>query len=110
MTKPAREKTGLAEYKSTKRKKTGYDEWRDVPWKEQKELGGEFAKAGEGGWPVHRILKEQKNRKNNNRLEYLVLWKQHPVTRELWEPQWVWVGRSCCVGKYTDTCCRLKLI
>ncbi|KAJ9604723.1 hypothetical protein H2200_010837 [Cladophialophora chaetospira] len=89
MTTPVPEQPGLAEYKHTKRKKTLYSPWRDIPWSEQKALGKEFKAAGEGRWPVDKILEERINRKENNRLEYRVLWKRHPVTGELWAPEWV---------------------
>ncbi len=91
MTTPVPKQPGLAAYKYTKRKKTVYSPWRDVPWDEQRALGGDFKAAGEGRWPVGKILDE---RKRNNQVEYSVLWKQHPVTDELWEPQWVRLARS----------------
>lgn len=88
---PVSKQPGLAAYKHSRRKKTVYSPWRDVPWDEQKTLGADFKAAGEGRWPVGEILDE---RKRNNRLEYRVLWKQHPVSGELWEPQWVRAARS----------------
>ncbi|ETI24231.1 hypothetical protein G647_03600 [Cladophialophora carrionii CBS 160.54] len=90
MTNPVPKQPGIAEYKHTRRKSAIYSPWRDVPWDEQQALGGEFKEAGEGCWPVEKILEERINRRSNNRTEYLVLWKRHPTTRELWAPQWVW--------------------
>src|ERR1700742_1339762 len=89
MTTPAPEPPGIAEYKHSKRKKTVYSPWRDVPWAEQKALGGEFKDAGRGRWPVDKILEQRVNPKKKNRVEYQVLWKRHPGTGELWAPEWV---------------------
>jgi hypothetical protein len=90
MTTPVPPTRGIAEYKDPSRKSSVYSPWRDVPWDEQRALGGDFEKAGEGCWPVEKILQERKYRRGNHRrTEYLVLWKRHPETQELWAPQWV---------------------
>lgn len=58
---------------------------RDVPWDEQRKLGGDFLSVGEGSWPISHIQEERGFGKS---LKYLVVWRPHPERDEQWEPEW----------------------
>jgi len=68
-----------------KRPKKSYST-RDISWEEQRSLGGDFAKVGEGSWPV-RCIVDEKGPPRNKR--YQVEWEPHPNGEEEFEPQWV---------------------
>ena len=90
MKTPPREKTSLAEYKSTKRKKyrktdVSRKEWDRI---QDKKLP-KFRDLDYGDWPVDRIVGERVNPARGSRLEYLVRWEQHPLTQAIWKPEWV---------------------
>jgi len=57
-----------------------------ISWEEQRHLGGEFARVGEGSWPVRRIIGEKGPAGNK---QYQVEWEPHPNGEEEFEPHWV---------------------
>ncbi|KAK5088635.1 hypothetical protein LTR05_002855 [Lithohypha guttulata] len=59
---------------------------REIPWKEQRALGGAFSFVGKGAWPVLRITAE---RKSGKRTQYLIQWRPHPRTHEEFKPEWI---------------------
>lgn len=59
---------------------------RDIPWKEQRALGGEFKSVGKGSWPVLKIIGE---RATGNNRAFLIEWRPHPGTEEEFEPSWI---------------------
>jgi hypothetical protein len=93
MKSPAPKKTGIAEYKHTTRKKyltqdVSKKEWARI----QKQNLPAFKDLEFGEWPVNKILDERRNLRENNQLEYLVLWEEHPISKATWAPEWV--GRA----------------
>lgn len=80
-----RRSSTVVDHRSAKRQKT-YST-RDITWEEQRTLGADFAKVGEGSWPVLTIIAEKGKKKHL--IEYLIEWKPHPETGEEFEPQWL---------------------
>ena len=58
---------------------------REISWKEQRSLGGDFVKVGKGNWPVRRVIGERGPPANK---QYQVEWEPHPNGEEF-EPHWV---------------------
>src|ERR1700749_2025856 len=99
MKSPAPQKTGIADYKHTTRKKylthdVSKKEWARI----QKKNLAAFKGLKFGEWPVNKILEERRNTEEHNQLEYLVQWEAHPISKASWAPEWVGSERNLVKG------------